>query len=128
MTARAMKKAETINQIVGLEKPLRAAETDLDVLPGARTRLAAQTAMATTATEPIGAALPMMAMIVATKTAARCQALGASPDGVGMIQTARPTAVATASGIRRTSPIAGARRVRCPCASPAALTGMPMLI
>ena len=77
MTARAMKKAETINQTVGVEKPLRAAETDLDVLPGARTRLAAQTALATTATEPIGAALPMMARIVATKTAARCQALGA---------------------------------------------------
>ena len=98
MTARAAKKAETISQIVELEKPDRAAAIRSPASPsGARTPVAAQAAMAMIDSAPMGAALTMIPTMVARKIANRRQAWGSRPDGVGMSQTTAPTARQTAS-------------------------------
>ena len=104
MTARAAKKAETINQIVEFENPDRACEILSPASPsGATTPVAAHSAIAMTDRAPIGAALPMMPTIVARKIAKRCQAAGSSPEGVGMNQVIRPTTRHTASASGRVS-------------------------
>ena len=98
MTARAAKKAETISQIVELEKPDRAAAIRSPVSPsGARTPVAAQAAMAMIDSAPMGAALAMIPTMVARKIANRRQAWGSRPGGVGMSQTTAPMARQTAS-------------------------------
>ncbi|CAI2474060.1 Uncharacterised protein [Serratia ficaria] len=73
-----------ISQISGLEKPLSASSSAAPGLPGWVTPVTATSAMAITATAPIGIALPMMAMMVPINSASSCQALGATPSGTGM--------------------------------------------
>ena len=68
---------------------------------------------------PIGMALPMMATMVPTNSASRCQALAVTPSGTGMTnQISRPIATATAAGSglkpisspRVTNPACGVKR------------------
>ena len=56
--------------------------------------------MAIIARAPIGSALPMMATMVATKRANKCQALSVTPAGVGITnQMIRPMAIAIIVGM-----------------------------
>ena len=72
-----------INQISGLENPLKASA----IAPpgfGLVTPVNATSAIAITPIAPIGNALPMIAAMVAIKSANKCQALGLTPAGTGM--------------------------------------------
>ncbi|VDY35830.1 Uncharacterised protein [Morganella morganii] len=72
-----------ISQISSLEKPLRASASAAFAEPGLVTPVRATRAIATMETAPIGIALPIIAAIVPTKSASRCQALGSTPSGTG---------------------------------------------
>ena len=100
-----------ISQISELEKLLSAsamAPAGLSLV----TSVIATRAMATIDSAPIGMALPMMAAMVATNSASRCHALGATPSGTGMtnqISRPMPTAMAMEVGLNpmRLSPDSG---------------------
>ena len=63
------------------------------------TRVSATSAIATIDSAPIGMALPMMAAMVPTNSASRCQASDVTPSGTGTTnQINRPSAMAMAVG------------------------------
>lgn len=73
-----------INQIRSLENPLNASPIAALVELGLVTPVTATNAIAIIETAPIGSALPIMAAIVPTKRANKCQALGSTPSGMGI--------------------------------------------
>ena len=99
ISAREIMIAAPISQISGFAKLLSAspmAAAGLSLV----TPVSATSVIARIDSAPIGMALPMMAAIVATNSASRCQAFGATPSGTGMTnQISRPIAQATAAGI-----------------------------
>ena len=91
--------ARPISQISGLEKPERASETAPLELSGLVTPVSATTVMAMIARAPMRMVLPMMAAMVATKIASRCQASGLTPSGTGITnQSASPRVTETRAG------------------------------
>ena len=98
MSAREIMIATPMSQISGLAKLLSAsamATAGLSLV----TPVSATSAIARIDSAPIGMALPMIAAMVATNSASRCQAFGATPSGTGMTnQMSRPMAQATAAG------------------------------
>src|SRR5450830_1364208 len=93
-----------INQIKGLEKPLKASAIAPSGLPGRVTSVMATKEMATIDKAPIGMALPMMAAMVPINSASKCQALGLTLSGTGMtnqIRRVMATAIALGMGLGR---------------------------
>src|SRR5665811_1013031 len=93
-----------INQIKGLEKPLKASAIAPSGLPGRVTPVLATKEMATIDKAPIGMALPMMAAMVPINNASRCQASGLTLARTGMtnqIRRVMPTAMAVGIGLGR---------------------------
>ena len=74
------KKAQTINQMVPLPKPINAS-------PVLRTPVTAQNVRSKKATAPMEIGCRINPAMVAIKMANRCHALGVKPSGVGQIQT-----------------------------------------
>ena len=91
-----------ISQISGLAK-LDSASAMAPPGVALVTPVTATSAMATMDSAPIGIALPMMAAMVATNSASRCQALAVTPAGTGMTNqmiSAIATATAAGSGLK----------------------------
>src|SRR5574344_263423 len=91
-----------ISQISELEKLLRASF----MAPAAFslvTPVTATSAMAMMDSAPMGSALPMMAAMVPTNSASKCQALGVTPSGTGMMKpmtSHRANAIAVGKGLK----------------------------
>ena len=99
ISAREIMIATPISQISGLAKLLSASAIAVAGL-SLVTPVTATSAIASTDSAPIGIALPMIAAIVPTNSASRCQASGVTPSGTGTTnQISRPIATATAIGI-----------------------------
>src|SRR5665647_1308046 len=102
--ATAIIMAMAINQINGLEKPLKASAIAPSGLPGRVTSVIATKEMATIDKAPIGMALPMMAAMVPINNASKCHASGLTLSGTGMtnqIRRAMPIATAVGMGLGR---------------------------
>ena len=85
-----------------MEKPLNASLIAPLVESGLVTPVAATSAIAIIDTAPIGKALPIIAAIVPTNSANKCQALGSTPWGTGITnQMIRVIATAIKVGIGR---------------------------
>ncbi len=82
----------TISQIVLFPNPLNV--FSIDSVP-----VNAVTANAKIAIAPIGKGLEIKPIIVATKIANKCHALGSSPDGAGINQMINPTATVISKGM-----------------------------
>ena len=91
-----------ISQMSEFEKLLSASAMAPDGL-SLVTPVTATSATAIIDSAPMGMALPMMAAMVPTNSASRCQALGVTPSGTGMtnqISSAIATAMAAGSGLK----------------------------